>query len=164
MSRSRCVRLNDLHYKFNACCSPKDMILRSPSIMESFLVRTGKSIITGDKFFKFVDDIAFLFEAEKKKKLSPESLSSIVESMNSVGSSSALDSLRSKLDDDQLLSLVKSRHIQAPCELVAWASWLNSQAENVVKEFARSLESKIPKAPEPEKVQKVEVVNSPKSE
>lgn len=164
MSKSRCVNINDLHYNFNATSCPNDMVLRSRSLIESYLFVTRKSSETGKEYIKRIDDIAFLLEAEKKKKLSPETLSSIAESMNNAGMSSAYDSIKSKLTDKQLLSLVKSRHLQAPCELVAWSSWLNAQARDVVQRFADALDSKIPKSPEPEKIQKVEVVNSPKSE
>lgn len=138
--------------------------VREPSMLEVFQCEKVVCPVTGGTMTIIKDDVYLLLELEKKKKLSPESLSSIVDAMNNSSHSDALSSLRSKLDDDQILSLVKSRHLQAPSDLVKWNAYLDSLSDAALKDFCSDLESKFPKAPEPEKIQKVEVVNAPKSE
>lgn len=162
MKVSRNVDLRKVIVRTSYASKPNVSVYRSSDILDPFRVVESVCPGTGEKVYTLVDDLYLLLEAEKKKRFSPDTLNSIIDSMSVHGSS--FDSLRSKLSDDQLINLVKSRHIQSPSDVQAWANYLNSLADSELKDFAADLESLIPKAPEPEKIQKVEVVNSPKSE
>lgn len=46
-------------------------------------------------------------------------------------STSQIQQIMDKMSDDELLSTVRSRHIQAPSELIAWSKDLSAYAENL---------------------------------
>lgn len=47
------------------------------------------------------------------------------------GSASQVQQIMDKMSDDDLLATVRSRHIQAPSEIIAWSKELASYAENL---------------------------------
>lgn len=57
-----------------------------------------------------------------------------------------LQSMRSRMSDDQLFSFVKSRYIQHPAELRAWSAYIQTELSSRVEEYVRSKTS----SPEPE--------------
>lgn len=77
-------------------------------------------------------DIAMLFNQQRLDRCSNESLIQYFESLSRT--SSSLSELRSKLSDDQLISIVKSRYIQSPSELIAYS-------ESLVHEYGLELAS-----------------------
>lgn len=156
--------IRELHVSFckGTVMSTSNFLERG--IMDSFRFFKTKSAVTGLPVTYMHDDIALLLSFEKKKQMSPEAMSTIVDAMNATGNFTHLDNLKAKLSDDQIMSLVKSRHVQAPSELVMWSRYLGGLADRELRDFCNYLDSKRPKAPEPEKIQKVEVVNTPKSE
>lgn len=159
--------LRELHVKFNREAAVTTSKFIERGVLDSFRCQKSKCTETGDDVTFVLDDVALLLEFEKKKKFSPDVIASIVESMSAVGKSSELDSLRSKLSDDELIAFVKSRHIQSASELSAWCNYLNRMTEQELSAFSDEIKSRIPEPPEPEKIQKVEVVNAsgtPKSE
>lgn len=46
-------------------------------------------------------------------------------------SASQIQQIMDKMSDDDLLSTVRSRHIQAPSEIIAWSKELSAYAENL---------------------------------
>ena len=46
-------------------------------------------------------------------------------------SASQIQQIMDKMSDDDLLATVRSRHIQAPSEIIAWSKELSSYAENL---------------------------------
>lgn len=46
-------------------------------------------------------------------------------------SSSQIQQIMDKMSDDDLLATVRSRHIQAPSEIIAWSKELSAYAENL---------------------------------
>ena len=46
-------------------------------------------------------------------------------------SASQIQQIMDKMSDDDLLATVRSRHIQAPSEIIAWSKDLSSYAENL---------------------------------
>lgn len=49
----------------------------------------------------------------------------------SVQSTSQIQQIMDKMSDDDLLATVRSRHIQAPSEIIAWSKELSAYAENL---------------------------------
>lgn len=72
--------------------------------------------------FTYTTDIVMLFNQKRLDKMTRESLVQHFESLSERNSKFA--SLRSKLSDDQLCSIVKSRYIQSPSELMAYSNYL----------------------------------------
>ena len=74
--------------------------------------------------FTYTTDIVMLFNQKRLDKMTRESLISHFDKMSE--SNSGFASLRSKLSDDQLCSIVKSRYIQSFSELMSYSNYLVS--------------------------------------
>lgn len=57
-------------------------------------------------------------------------------------SPSQIQQIMDTMSDDDLLSTVRSRHIQAPSEIIAWSKQLSSYAENLESEAQALIEAK----------------------
>lgn len=79
---------------------------------------------------RLTSDIHMLFNQKRLDRLSRESLLNHFQQMADTDTSFA--ALKSKLSDDDLISVVKSRYIQSPSELLAYSRYLNSCATDVV--------------------------------
>ena len=93
-----------------------------PSMIDDFLFETLPTV-SGDAV-AITSDISMLFNQRRLDRMSREALIQHFESM-SVRNSKFAD-IRSKLSDDQLCSIVKSRYIQSPSELMAYSNYLVS--------------------------------------
>ena len=69
-----------------------------------------------------------LFNQERLAKLGDHAVESWLKSMEAIGNSQVAQ-LRSQCSDDDLLYMVKSRHLQAPCELTAWTDYMASNMD-----------------------------------
>lgn len=110
--------------------------VRQPSLVDSFYFVEGKCPRTGKKTVSFSHPLYMLFNQERLDRLGSAAVQQWIQSLNNAKNSS-LNELRSKLSDDDLLSMVKSRHIQHPCELEAYIRSLNERADYFNSEVAR---------------------------
>lgn len=85
-----------------------------------------------DDSVTLTSDVAMLFNQQRLDRCSKDTLLDYFNSLSR--SSPALSQLRSKLNDDQLISIVKSRYLQSPCELLAYS-------ERIVHEYGAELAS-----------------------
>ncbi len=93
-----------------------------PSMIDDFLFVKCKPPHSDCESVTLTSDITMLFNQQRLDKLSREALLQHFDAM-SVQNPQFAD-LRSKLSDDQLCSIVKSRYIQTPSELMAYSSYL----------------------------------------
>lgn len=84
---------------------------------------------TSTPSYSFVDDVYMLFNQERLAKISPQVQQQFVE-----GLTKASPALKGKFTDEQLLAFVKSKHLQAPSEVMAWSRYLNA---NYAEELAK---------------------------
>lgn len=56
-------------------------------------------------------------------------------------SSSQIQQIMDKMSDDDLLATVRSRHIQAPSEIIAWSKELSAYAEHLESQAQELIES-----------------------
>lgn len=75
-----------------------------------------------DDSFTHTTDVAMLFNQKRLDRCSRDALIQHFDSMARTNSRFA--QIRSKLNDDQLMSIVKSRYIQSPSELLAYSEGL----------------------------------------
>lgn len=85
-----------------------------------------------DDSVTLTSDIAMLFNQQRLDRCSKDALLQYFESL--ARSNTAFSELRSKLNDDQLISIVKSRYLQSPSELLAYS-------ESLVHEYGVELAS-----------------------
>lgn len=94
-----------------------------PSMVDDFLLEKGLSS-DGVETYTITSDISMLFNQKRLDRMSREALIQHFNDMSVRNSKFAV--LRSKLSDDQLCSIVKSRYIQSPSELMAYSNYLVS--------------------------------------
>lgn len=56
-------------------------------------------------------------------------------------SASQIQQIMDKMSDDDLLATVRSRHIQAPSEIIAWSKELSAYAENLEAQAQKLIDS-----------------------
>ena len=93
-----------------------------PSEVDEFLFETVKPPHGACESVTFTSDITMLFNQERLDRMSASALIQHFDSMSS--RSSSFSELRKSLTDDQLISIVKSRYIQSPSELMAYSNYL----------------------------------------
>lgn len=90
------------------------------------------SVPGSDESVTLTSDITMLFNQQRLDRCSRDALIQYFDSM--ARTSSDFSALRSKLSDDQLMSIVKSRYLQSPSELLAYS-------ESLVHEYGVELAS-----------------------
>ncbi len=75
-----------------------------------------------DDSITLTSDIAMLFNQQRLDRCSKDALLQYFDSI--ARNNSAFSELRSRLNDDQLISIVKSRYLQSPSELLAYSESL----------------------------------------
>ena len=98
-----------------------------PSPIDHLLFQEHVTPSDGKKSIRMTSDIYMLFNQQRLDRMSRENLIAYLNDMSVRNSS--FSSLKSRLSDDQLVSLVKSRYIQQPSELLSWSRYLNSLAD-----------------------------------
>lgn len=93
----------------------------------------------------FVDsDLILLFNQERLQSLGQTAM---IEYLNSIApQSDSLAELRKNCTDEELLNMVKSRHIQSRADLLAWSKYLDSEldhSKDVAEKLKASKEDKI---------------------
>lgn len=107
------------------------------SPIDPFLLQEHENPYCG-RSLRVTSDIYMLFNQQRLDKLTREALMQHFAEMTP--SNNALASLRSKITDEQLISIVKSRYIQTPGELLSWSQYLNSLADEQLQQFVAAAE------------------------
>ena len=94
--------------------------------------------------YSISSDINLLFNQERLSNvLGRDGLKKFFDDMSS--RSSALTELRSKISDDDLAAMCKSRYLQSPSEILAWSQYLNANYEQLMSEVkARAVDTSSP--------------------
>ena len=95
-----------------------------PSMVDDFLFAKNDAPYSDAPSVTITSDITMLFNQKRLDKMTLENLVRHFDSM--AERSSKFADLRSKLSDDQLCNIVKSRYIQSPSELLSYSEYLVS--------------------------------------
>lgn len=90
---------------------------------------------------RFRSDVSMIFHAaDTAKKIGVSGLQYLMNTKRTKSSSfqSQLDSMN--LSDDEILSMVRSRHLQSPSEILAWSESINELAEDLKSDALKQLE------------------------
>lgn len=85
-----------------------------------------------------VDDIHLLLMQRDFEKRYPLEYRNFIESMSVASKSTLVKTKLPKMSDNQLMSYIKSRHIQQPSELRAWFNYLSSQYDIELDAFNKA--------------------------
>lgn len=116
-----------------------DEICSDISPVESFRIERDSD--DPDSPVRIRSDISMLLHAaDTAKKIGASGLQYLMNTKRTKTSSlqSQLDSMN--LSDDEILSMVKSRHLQSPSEILAWSESINELAEDLKSDALKQLE------------------------
>lgn len=94
-----------------------------PSPLDDFIFQPHDVDIKGNTSVSLCRDIALVLD---QKKAASYGLDAAINEMLSRVRQAPLSDSYSGLSDDDLISVIKSRYIQAPCELLQWSEWLEN--------------------------------------
>lgn len=101
---------------------------RTPSLVDDFykeVIETKEG-----KFISYHDPIFMLFNQERLSRIGSASVEAWLESMKKAqNANSVLNELRKQCSDEDLRSLIKSRHLQKPSEIMAWAQYMKQNMD-----------------------------------
>ena len=106
----------------------------------------------GSTAISYSDPIYLLFNQQRLEKNGSFAIQQWLQSLQS-SSSSQLSQLRSKCTDEDLISMIKSRHIQSPSELKSWLDYCSSNIEQFNSELALLQEQQSQSTIEPTKTE-----------
>lgn len=104
------------------------MNVRQPSLVDEFYIQTGKCCDTGEVTHSHNHPLYMLFNQERLNRLGDGAVQLWLKQLDTAGNT-AYSEVKKKISDDDLLALVKSRHIQHPSELESWINYLNERAD-----------------------------------
>lgn len=93
----------------------------------------------GDVCVCLVRDIAILLN---QKLLTSQAMAGVVQSILSGVRTSAISDQFAGLSDDELISVIKSRYVQAPSELLQWSEWLEQNLTSLSEEVQNVIKAK----------------------
>lgn len=118
-------------------------VFREKAIYEDLICQNVKQS-DGSSVYFVDSDLILLFNQERLQSLGQTAM---IEYLNSiVPQSDSLAELRKNCTDDELLSMVKSRHIQSRSDLLAWSKYLDAELDHskvVAEKLKASQENKI---------------------
>lgn len=139
-------RYRDLGTKYSFGAVSLDAVIPyAPSVVEPlFDVTLRKAVNDDDVPLRVrVDDIYLLFNQSRLSLVGKDSVNAWLDSLRSSTPVSP------KLSDDDLINLVKSRHIQSMSELMAYSHYLTDNYADKLKAYLSASEPAPEPAPEP---------------
>ena len=123
------------------------VIFRESSPVDEFYFEKCQPTDDCTESVSVVDPIIILFNQQRIENMGSHAAQSFLDSL--AQKSDALSELRSKCSDEQLFSMIKSRHLQSPSEILAWSRYINQHVEEfnnelkaIVKQSSEEKESK----------------------
>lgn len=133
-------RLTSYNYAANSvACNPtsgaKHSCSRTPEVTDPFYVEKQTCDRDNKEAKAYVDPIAILFDQQRLSNLGSGAVEQLIQRLATP--TSPLAQLREKCSDDDLIATIKSRHLQAPCEIQAWAQYMSQNMEKFNAEIAK---------------------------
>lgn len=118
--------------------SKKHFISRKPSMIDPFGIeeKIPKHCKDKVKSYSFLDPIYMAFNQQRLNQLGSGAAAEFIASLD-FNRSSQMNELRKKCSDEDLLYMIKSRHLQNPCEIAAWAEFQLENIDKFTSEVAR---------------------------
>lgn len=105
----------------------------TPNVVDNLCVNHQKLADGSDVVF-LDSDVSLLFNQERlNDTLGRDGIKHFFDSLSS--RSVPLTELRSKISDDDLASLCKSRYLQQPSEILAWSEYLNNNYADLLTQI-----------------------------
>lgn len=119
----------------------KNIILRKPEIVDNFCRETIKDV-DGKEMVRIVDPVHMLLNQERlTNSLGNSAAQAFIDSFRHQNNDPFAE-LRSKCSDADLMTMVKYRHLQAPCEILSWCKYMKENIDVFNSEVQKLIEAK----------------------
>lgn len=118
---------------YNVELSLHSSILREPDVVDEFYTELSSPSDDGKESVSYVDPLYMLFNQERLNSLGEYGVKKFLEQFSQKEDS--LKELRSRVSDDDLVAMIKSRHLQSPSEITAWCRYIESNIDAFNKEL-----------------------------
>lgn len=119
-------------------CDLRHTALRETSVVDEFYSEKMMND-DGTESVSFSDPIYILFNQQRLNSLGSTAAQSFLDSLQP--KSDALAELRKKCSDEDLMQMVKSRHLQSPAEILAWCRYMEQNVDAFNKEVQSLVEA-----------------------
>lgn len=130
---------NAVNVKYNIGSGISHSILRESSPVDDFYMEMTKPSDDTMESVSFVDPILMLFNQDRLANLGDMGAKAFLDSLQQRESS--LAELRSKVSDEDLLAMLKSRYLQTPSEVAAWCRYIDGNITKFNQELQQLIES-----------------------
>lgn len=125
---------------FNSNIGIRHSILRTASVVDEFYFEECNPSDDSMKSVSVCDPIVILFNQQRLDNLGVTAAKSFLDSL--APKSNALSELRSKCSDEDLMSMVKSRHLQSPAEILSWCRYMQNNIDKFNSEVQKLVEAR----------------------
>lgn len=119
----------------------QNVVVREATPVDQFYFEETIASDDNQKCIAFVDPIRMLFNQQRLSRIGSTAVDAWITSMFNF-KKDPLKELRKNCSDSDLRDLIKSRHIQQPCELMAYAQWCQDNMETFKSEVSKLVAEK----------------------
>lgn len=119
----------------------QNIVVREETPVDQFYFEETIASDDNQKCVAFVDPIRMLFNQQRLSRIGSTAVDAWLTSMFN-SKKDPLKELRKNCTDADLRDLIKSRHIQQPCELMAYAQWCQDNMETFKSEVSKLVAEK----------------------
>lgn len=139
---------------FSGCVSPMQK-----STLVSLRCRKSIGSSTGETFYGYADDIELLLMQRSFENINSLEYATFLKQVES-NMSTYVAPNRPKMSDEQLMSFIKSRHIQSASELQSWMDYLTSRYDILKTETDERIRQQQPEQQQ-QQLQQQQMASSP---
>lgn len=114
----------------------KNMNYFQPSLVTSFYKEESVSTETGEPIVEYHDPIYMLFNQQRLSRLGAGAIDMWMQQMYQ-SKANPLAELRKECSDEDLVSMIKSRHLQSPSEILSWSRLMTAKMDEFKTEVAK---------------------------
>lgn len=119
----------------------KNMNYFQPSLVTSFYKEESISSESGEPMVVYHDPIYMLFNQERLSRLGSGAVELWLQQINQ-SKANPLAELRKECSDEDLVSMIKSRHLQSPSEILSWSRLMIAKMDEFKSEVAKLVATK----------------------
>lgn len=134
------AKQNAVNIKYNTHYTIKHSIIREPSIVDEFYKEHAEPSDDKNPSVSMVDPLYILFNQERLDNLGQMGAKAFIDGLQK--RSSSLEELRKQCSDDDLMCMIKSRHLQSPAEIVAWCRYMQSNIDTFNSEVKKIVDAR----------------------
>lgn len=138
----RYLNRNDNKIGFNfEGLSFQNIVVREVTPVDEFYFQRSISSDDSKECIAFTDPIRMLFNQQRLQQLGSTAAAAWLDSLKNFNQDPFAE-IRSKCSDADLKSIIKSRHIQQPSELLAYADWCKNNIDMFNSEVQKLIEAR----------------------